>query len=502
MGRPVILYSLGSSAILCTAISTIVNGVFAASFEHAVFGKALLAYMAVVLTAISSIALGLLLVSFTRNTARDRQFWKSWRGFTFTLLGGVLCITLVFVAIALRWCDSELRGEDATRIPRHTRELYSAWCGVWAVAIIFQILFYVCLALPPDYRTNWGSGSISSIASGTASFLRPKGRRYTRPTERRPSATVQSVASSEHKHPPSTPANSHHDPERKDSKSPLHSGPILPNSHILQHVQQHNSTHSDQQIQDSKPHKAALPLERSRSPLEQEHTFDQWDTSSVPRDICDALLQSTLQNTSTTNRNNKPNKKVNSINSYKPTPRPNSRASSFASTTTTIVPSKIYPQRRQSARPRWTPRKDSILPESPTLTSLSFSLPSSPCTCAFPYTPHFPSAPYLRQQLHQYPYDFYKPLPRPKFPPRQRAHSFEDHIHPLFRSSSPDPPPVTTRGTVVTASPVAGQTISKKALSRIKSGSFSSLPASSSPLAKAEVMVGWDVGGDGVDESE
>ncbi|KAJ5179580.1 hypothetical protein N7492_002790 [Penicillium capsulatum] len=45
----------------------------------------------------------------------------------------------------------------------------------------------------------------------------------------------------------------------------------------------------------------------------------------------------------------------------------------------------------------------------------------------------------------------------------------EQHIHPLFRSTSPSPSPVPTRGTRVQASPSAGQTITKNTLTRMRS---------------------------------
>lgn len=59
----------------------------------------------------------------------------------------------------------------------------------------------------------------------------------------------------------------------------------------------------------------------------------------------------------------------------------------------------------------------------------------------------------------------------------------ELHIHPLFRSDSPTPPPAASPGTVVLAAPNAGQVISRQgsmqSISRLRSGS---LPAGHSPL--------------------
>ena len=78
------------------------------------------------------------------------------------------------------------------------------------------------------------------------------------------------------------------------------------------------------------------------------------------------------------------------------------------------------------------------------------------------------------------------PLPQPSYsrpPSRQRAPSSEEHIHPLFRTCSPAPPPSTTSGTVVLAAPVAGALVNERILRRMRSGS---LPSSPSPLVRSE----------------
>ena len=58
----------------------------------------------------------------------------------------------------------------------------------------------------------------------------------------------------------------------------------------------------------------------------------------------------------------------------------------------------------------------------------------------------------------------------------------EDHIHPLFRTCSPTPPPTASAGSTVVAAPVAGQTVNEKVLRRMRS---SSTPASPSPLVRS-----------------
>lgn len=60
----------------------------------------------------------------------------------------------------------------------------------------------------------------------------------------------------------------------------------------------------------------------------------------------------------------------------------------------------------------------------------------------------------------------------------------ELHIHPLFRSSSPTPPPIATPGTVVVASPVAGQVIAQRQSIRSLSQTRSvTRPAHSRPMS-------------------
>ncbi|KAI1768783.1 hypothetical protein GGR53DRAFT_352646 [Hypoxylon sp. FL1150] len=72
----------------------------------------------------------------------------------------------------------------------------------------------------------------------------------------------------------------------------------------------------------------------------------------------------------------------------------------------------------------------------------------------------------------------YSPLPRPHHERSlsPQSTSGELHIHPLFRSDSPVPPPAATPGTVVIAAPNAGQTISEKSLTRMRSGSLPTGP--------------------------
>lgn len=70
----------------------------------------------------------------------------------------------------------------------------------------------------------------------------------------------------------------------------------------------------------------------------------------------------------------------------------------------------------------------------------------------------------------------------------QHLSQSEAHIHPLFRSDSPTPPPLATPGTVVIAAPNAGQVISDKqsirSIKSVRRMRSESLPAVPSPLSR------------------
>jgi len=77
-------------------------------------------------------------------------------------------------------------------------------------------------------------------------------------------------------------------------------------------------------------------------------------------------------------------------------------------------------------------------------------------------------------------------------PPLRRPSTNQSHIHPLFRPESPIPPPLASPGTVIVASPYAGQVVSPEhALSpRALSSAQGSRPGSATPLSPTESRPG------------
>lgn len=119
---------------------------------------------------------------------------------------------------------------------------------------------------------------------------------------------------------------------------------------------------------------------------------------------------------------------------------------------------------------------------SPTPQRFLETIPASPTTSRSA-SPGFPldlEPPKTRQRSRSYsPANSFTELARSS-KPSSPTESPEAHIHPLFRTDSPTPPPAATPGTVVTAAPNAGQVISDRAsirsVRRMRSGSLPSSP--------------------------
>jgi len=109
------------------------------------------------------------------------------------------------------------------------------------------------------------------------------------------------------------------------------------------------------------------------------------------------------------------------------------------------------------------------------------TIPASPTGSRSP-SPGFPldlEPPKTRQRSRSYsPATSVTDIHRPTRSPS--GESLEAHIHPLFRSDSPTPPPAITPGTIVTAAPGAGSVISDRnsirSISRMRSESLPSSP--------------------------
>ena len=119
------------------------------------------------------------------------------------------------------------------------------------------------------------------------------------------------------------------------------------------------------------------------------------------------------------------------------------------------------------------------------------SLSSQPASPVSPGTPNLGSRlpPIVKIPLNTAPSTPKSQAKRFSRPPSLvRKQSGEEHIHPLFRCSSPTPPPSASPTTTVTAAPEAGEVIDRSTLNRMRSTSqrSSSQPPARSPLRRSE----------------
>jgi hypothetical protein len=131
-----------------------------------------------------------------------------------------------------------------------------------------------------------------------------------------------------------------------------------------------------------------------------------------------------------------------------------------------------------------TTTRQTVESASPTPPRFLETIPASPTGSRSP-SPGFPldlEPPKRRERSRSYsPANSYRDLLRTarQMSPTESI-SHEAHIHPLFRSDSPTPPPATTPNTIVTAAPGAGQLISDRqsirSIHRMTSGSLPSSP--------------------------
>lgn len=133
--------------------------------------------------------------------------------------------------------------------------------------------------------------------------------------------------------------------------------------------------------------------------------------------------------------------------------------------------------------------REAVASASPTPPRFLETIPASPTGSRSP-SPGFPldlEPPKTRQRSRSYsPANSYRDLPRTaRTTSPTESTNAEAHIHPLFRTDSPTPPPAATPGTIVTAAPGAGQVLSDRqslrSIHRMRSGSLPSSPLIHSP---------------------
>lgn len=214
----------------------------------------------------------------------------------------------------------------------------------------------------------------------------------------------------------------------------------------------------------------------------QDEGFDSWDTSQVPLQMRETILQ-TKPSTAM-----KPSALATIPGSRSPSPAKALEGPFFNPSPSESPPASPLPQPSVS-RPNSPPSGSTEIPVFtsvfPPAASDPSSIPSSSLTRTLPKLQTVIS-PVTASNISS-------PISSPVLPimgNSSRADSYmspnmssEEHIHPLFRTTSPSPAPSPSLGTVVTAAPEAGQMITEHTLRRMRSGSMPAIP---SPLIRSE----------------
>lgn len=384
-----------------------------------------LAVVAIILQVVAICTTALLIFSHLREGSRfGLAGTKRSRNCCFLLS----CLVVEFVAAAttgvmIGWTYDELQYLKGLVVGQDPINFMLVVIVVYALATLFQIIFLMCLIWVRQPVMDYIPGPIEYIPEMASAT-----RDNSRPAAPSTAPSVHSRQVSISRPPSTTPSDGRS--SRRSSLSIITTRPSSSRSKLIRKTSYPRFSRS-----------SSFENGTTARPS-QDSGFDNWDTSTVAPRIRETVLHSSPSM----------NKKKGALEpipgSRSPSPAKALEGPFFAAYTEPSPPASPLPQPSYS-RP---PSRQRSAPTSP--------IPTSPLPPLSPLTQGFS---------------------RP--PSRQRSPSCEDHIHPLFRTYSPSPPPTASLGTVVVAAPVAGQMINEKILRRMRSGS---LPSSPSPLVRSE----------------
>ncbi|KAL2219793.1 hypothetical protein M432DRAFT_279635 [Thermoascus aurantiacus ATCC 26904] len=388
MQKIAVIYSLGTASATSTIVTTILNTLFSVSLRRSLIGLRSIDFATVGLSAVSCIGLVALTVSHAKDIEASSQAWKSWEIWAYVAIGMYLFITTGVVAGAVASSGTQFLTAPRNPSPHQTKSLFVAWCVMWAISVLSQGLLCGFLLVQITEREH-RNGYMYQFSFG------PR-RTADMPDDRRKesSSTVLpffSTGPGSRSFKTKSKASS----ERLNSIRSSISGVVRPMTSLPKLSKRYSGRTLFQR--DSKHESSNFPSSECDSQEQQEHAFEQWDTSAVSREDRDTVLQATPAG----------GQHLPAI--------PGGRSETLP---TNSLDSLVL--------------RDHIRLPSPAFTHPEYSRP----------------------------------------PSRPRTGSVESHIHPLFRADSPSPPPSPSPGTIVTAAPTAGQTISSQALREMRARSL------------------------------
>ena len=375
---------------------------------------------------------------------------KGKRSVIIIVLGVLLSLaSAALIGAALGWAESAIALKDVTVLGSQIASFLTASFILWGAAILAQLLYYFTLA--------WVLKSATKALPQRFSID---------DTQNAPQEMVNTNR-------PATGTSGNPNPfqERTASPSPslLHSDGTGSLRSSFSTTQRPSSSKRGLILRQPsyKQQSRASSSDTLSGRPSQDEGFDTWDTSGVSLQIRETMLQSKIP-MKTSGLEPIPG-------SRSPSPAKALEGPFFQSSPSITPPASPLPQPSIS-QPNSAPTSPVDRPPDLPNFSTMFPPPSPPPSSPLPTTPRQHS--FSRNGSRSGPVSRSTSVAVP----RSRGPS-EDHIHPLFRTSSPTPPPSASANTTVTAAPEGGQIINERMLKRMRSGS---LPSTSSPLVRSE----------------
>ena len=488
MARAYVFLASGITALFLNVATAILMFILAGSIVHPHRQPLALIAVSGVIELLASFTWALLIWrQYTRNIRFELRIrWEiGRRDFLAYIVGGVIpsIIAAILTGTALGWSEGKLPESQVEVVGQSVQGWLTVIFVVWGVSLGLQVVHVVAVGWFPKYHSNPSSRPRFSIDEGAQAISD-----VTRPASamtQQSNPFQEAIVSS-----PPTLVPSEGPSSFRSSFSTLHQPLSRPGSmkkSVL--VRSHSYTRPSQ--------RSSFETPTGRS--SQDEGFDSWDTSQVSLQIRETILQS------------KPSiRKKNTALATIPGSRSPSPAKALEGPFFSPSPGESPPQ---SPLPQPTiSRQNSPVASPSDLPNFTSVFPSAGYTR--PATSHSASTrelPKLQTAIPPAPPNHTgTPISSPVLPIQRNSSitniiinnsvpptpADEEHIHPLFRTTSPSPAPSPSLGTVVTAAPEAGQFVDELGLRRIRSGSLPCIASSltrtrseSDILTRASTMV-------------
>ena len=378
------------------------------------------------LRALLFVSLGLSVVAITSLPYFAYFFVRKLQRKSFTLTStswwilvygaSVAAVSLILTGVVLVWSVTQQADVPKTVVGLHPMTIIGLWFGAWGVTLALQIALYVMLGLWTRQILKVQSVGRLDLDFGIRLPPMDEIRPQTQDTQHSQHTFASQDMTLHSRSPPRTPTS--RGPPSSTRSSATRIGPGSSRIKLVKG--------SARSSLDAPPFLAGEAMSIDSA-------FDNWDTSSVHRELRVAAMHSPPATRAglETIPGSRPESPANALDGPFLPPSPTMYSSPHATSSETaeaIGWDPTSPFRQQDSTP----------PSSPP----NFSRPTSS--------------------------QYNKPLGAP-FGGTLQSSPMQDLIHPLFRPNSPEPPPTAISGSMVTASPLASQPITPKTLARIRS---------------------------------